>query len=92
MPVVYHLHNDPDDEQGGGCRFIESFSTAQRRRLIRQRAAQGARHGFRVSYPVLFPECIHGPYGRPGSFLYSYNAFRDPPMAATIRRLLDRYD
>ncbi len=24
--------------------------------------------------------------------LYSYNAFRDPPMAETILGLLDRYD
>lgn len=92
VPVVYHLHNDPDDARGGGCRFIESLNTAQRGALIRQRAAQQVRYGFRVSYPALFPECIQGRHGQPDSFLYSYNAFRDPPMAKTILSLLDRYD
>ena len=92
LPIVYHLNNDPDRPRGGGCRFIESFSTARRRALIRHRAAQQRRYGFRVSYPALFPECIRERPHDGGSFLYSYNAFRDPPMAKAIRRLLDRYD
>lgn len=93
LPVVYHLHNDPDRARGGGCRFIERLSTARRRALIRHRAAQQARYGFRVSYPALFPECIRKRRGPKDSyFLYSYNAFRDPPMGETILRLLDRYD
>lgn len=92
VPVVYHLHNDPDNLRGGGCRFIERFSTARRRALVRHRAAQQARYGFRVSYPALFPECIRRRPGSQSTFLFSYNAFRDPPMAATIRRLLDSYD
>jgi hypothetical protein len=92
IPVTYHLHNDPDNPHGGGCRFIERFSTARRLALIRHRARQQVPYGFRVSYPALFPECIRPPRGgRPG-FLFSYNAFRDPPMAATILELLDRYD
>ena len=92
LPIVYHLNNDPDRPRGGGCRFIERFSNARRRALIRHRAAQQARYGFRVSYPALFPECIRERRHGSGSFLYSYNAFRDPPMAKAIRRLLDRYD
>lgn len=93
LPVVYHLHNDPARPRGGGCRFIERYSTARRRTLIRHRAKQQARYGFRVSYPALFPECLRSrPGPGNGTFLYSYNAFRDPPMAETIMRLLDRYD
>jgi hypothetical protein len=92
LPVVYHLHNDPDRERGGGCRFIEALNTTRRRELIRRRARQQQRYGFRVSYPALFPECKrHRGRGR-DDILYSYNAFRDPPMAAEIRRLLDLYD
>ena len=91
-PIVYHLHNDPDKQRGGGCRFIERLSSQQRRRLIKRRAAQGARRGFRVAYPVLFPECLRARPNGPGNFLYSYNAFRDPPVARAIARLLDRYD
>ncbi len=93
LPVVYHLHNDPAKPRGGGCRFIERYTTARRRALIRHRARQQARYGFRVSYPALFPECLHTrPGGGPGTFLYSYNAFRDPPMVSTILRLLNRHD
>ncbi len=93
LPVVYHLHNDPARPRGGGCRFIERFSTARRRSLIRHRARQQARFGFRVSYPALFPECLHAQRGRgQRTFLYSYNVFRDPPMAETVMALLDRYD
>ena len=46
-----------------------------------------------MSYPVLFPECMRArPHG-PGSFLYSYNAFRDPPVVLrAVRKLLNRYD
>jgi hypothetical protein len=90
--VTYHLHNDPDKQRGGGCRFIEGLTSQERRRLIKRRAAQGDRRGFRMSYPVLFPECLRARPNAPGSFLYSYNAFRDPPVARTIRNLLDRYD
>jgi hypothetical protein len=39
-PVVYHVHNDPGKPHGGGCRFVQKFSTARRERLIRNRAAQ----------------------------------------------------
>ena len=93
VPVVYHLHNDPERARGGGCRFIESYSTARRRALIVHRAKQQTHFGFRVSYPALFPECLRKRRGlRDSYFLYSYNAFRDPPMAATIRRLLEHYD
>jgi hypothetical protein len=91
IPVMYHLNNDPDKQRGGGCRFIERFNGAQRRRFVRHRARQQARNGFRVSYPVLFPECRRHER-RDDGFLYSYNAFRDPPMARLISRLLDRYD
>jgi hypothetical protein len=92
LPVVYHLHNDPDRQRGGGCRFIESLNTTRRRELIRRRARQQDRYGFRVSYPALFPECKRQRGRGRDDILYSYNAFRDPPMAAEIRRLLDLYD
>ena len=91
-PVMYHLHNDPDRARGGGCRFIERLNTSERQRLLRRRAHQQARYGFRVSYPALFPECFRERGQGRDEILYSYNAFRDPPMPITIRRLLDRYD
>ena len=91
-PITYHLHNKPHDQRSGGCRFIERLNTHRRRKLIKRRARQQSRVGFRFSYPVLFPECLRArPHG-PGTFLYSYNAFRDPPVARQISRLLDRYD
>lgn len=90
--VVYHLHNHPDRQRGGGCRFIEALSSQQRRRFVKRRAAQGASRGFRVSYPVLFPECKRARPNGPGTFLYSYNAFRDPPVLRAITRLLNRHD
>lgn len=90
-PVLYHLQNDPARARSGGCRFIKKFGPNRRRALIRRRAAQQRRVGFRVSYPVLFPECFHGRPGEPGHFLYSYNAFRDPRVAKAIADLLDRY-
>ena len=92
VPVMYHLNNDPDDKFSGGCRFIKDLNTARRRTLIRRRAAAQVRFGFRVSYPALFPECLHPRPRGPGTFLASYNAFRDPPMAREIQGLLDRYD
>ncbi len=93
IPVVYHLNNDPGRKSSGGCHFIRRLTTKGRRELIQRRAAQQAKYRFRVSYPVLFPECIRSRPG-PGSrtFLYSYNAFRDPPMGRTIIRLLNLYD
>ena len=91
VPVVYHLHNHPDRPRGGGCRFIQRFSTGRRQAYIRRRAKQQVNFGFRVQYPALFPECRRDTQGR-RNVLFSYNAFRDPPMAATIRRLLSRYD
>lgn len=91
-PVLYHLQNDPARPNSGGCKFIKKLSSIRRRALIRRRAAQSARIGFHVSYPVLFPECIgHRPDG-PGRVLYSYNAFRDPLVGREIGRLLDRYE
>jgi hypothetical protein len=90
--IVYHLHNHPDKQRGGGCRFIEGLTSQQRRRFVKRRAAQAARHGFRMAYPVLFPECKRARPNGPGNFLYAYNAFRDPPVIRAISRLLDRYD
>jgi len=92
LPVMYHLNNNPRYRRSGGCRFIQSFSTARRRALVRRRAAQQLRYGFRVSYPALFPECKRRHRRGNRDFLYSYNAFRDPPMDRTILKLLDRYD
>jgi hypothetical protein len=92
VPVLYHLNNDPDDKYSGGCRFIKKYNTARRRQLIRRRASSQIRYGFRMSYPALFPECVHARPRGPGTFLASYNAFRDPPMAREIQALLDRYD
>lgn len=91
-PIVYHLNSDPAHERSGGCRFIQRLNTARRRALIRRRAAQQVRHNFRVSYPAMFPQCVRPREGGGPPFLAAYNAFRDPPMAAEIRRLLDRYD
>lgn len=89
--VIYHLNSDPAKARSGGCRFIQRLSTRRRIALVRRRAAQQARIGFRFSYPVLFPQCIRPRKGG-GTFLAAYNAFRDPPMAREIRRLLDAYD
>jgi hypothetical protein len=92
-PVVYHLNSDPAHERSGGCRFMQRFNTAQRRSLIRRRAAQQVHYGFRFSYPVLYPQCIRDREGRgTGSYLYAYNAFREPPVASEIRVLLDRHE
>lgn len=91
-PVVYHLNSDPRHPRSGGCRFIKRLDTARRRALIRRRAAQQTRYGFRVSYPALYPQCMRArPRGR-GAYLHAYNAFRDPPVAREIARLLDRHD
>jgi hypothetical protein len=93
LPVVYHLNNNPGRPRSGGCRFIQAFSSARRRALIRHRAKQQAAFGFRVSYPALFPECIRDRPGRgTGRFLFSYNVFRDPPVRKVVRHLLNRYD
>lgn len=90
IPLVYHLENDPDRPLSGGCHFIKEMTTAKRTALIRHRAHQQARYGFRFSYPALFPECMR--YRRNRTYLESYNAFRDPPMARTIMKMLNRYD
>ena len=92
LPVMYHLNNNPKHRRSGGCRFIEDFTTARRRTLIRHRARQQARTGFRVSYPALFPECKRRHRRGNREFLYSYNVFRDPPMQRAVIRLLDAYD
>lgn len=92
VPVMYHLNNNPRYPNSGGCQFMQRFTTARRRALIRRRARQQLRYGFRVSYPALFPVCKRKRRRGEGDFLYSYNAFRDPPMDRTILRLLDRYD
>jgi hypothetical protein len=91
-PVLYHLHSNPHRPRSGGCRFILRFNPKQRKSLIRRRAAQQARYGFRVSYPVLFPQCLRDRPNGPGTFLYAYNAFRDPPVRKEITRQLDRND
>jgi hypothetical protein len=90
VPLVYHLENDPDRPLSGGCKWIKGLTTAKRSAFIRRRARQQERYGFRVSYPALFPECLR--YRSHRTFLQSYNAFRDPPMARTITRMLNRYD
>jgi hypothetical protein len=90
VPLVYHLENDPDRPMSAGCNFIKNMTTAKRSALVRRRAHQQARYGFRFQYPVLYPECLR--YRGRRTFLQSYNAFRDPPMARTILRMLNRYD
>lgn len=91
--IIYHLNSDPAKKRSGGCRFIQRLSTKRRLSLIRRRAAQQLRHDFRFSYPALFPQCVRPRKGgRGATFLAAYNAFRDPPIAREIRRLLDRYD
>jgi len=90
VPLVYHLENDPDRPKSGGCKFIKEMTTAKRTALVRRRANQQPRYGFRFMYPALFPQCIR--YRAHRSFLQAYNAFRDPPMARTIQRMLDLYD
>ena len=90
VPLVYHIENDPDRPLSGGCKFIKQLSTAKRSALVRRRARQQARFNFRFQYPALYPECHR--YRRHRTFLQSYNAFRDPPMARTILRMLNRYD
>jgi hypothetical protein len=90
--VTYHLHSDPNKQRGGSCRFIEGLSSQSRRRLIKRRAAQADRRGFHMSYPALYPLCMRARPNAPGSLLYSYNAFRDPPVIRAIRRMLNRYD
>ena len=89
MPLVYHIENDPDRPQSGGCTFIKEMTTAKRTALVRRRARQQARYGFRFQYPALLPQCMR--HRRNRSFLQVYNAFRDPPMARTILRMLNRY-
>lgn len=89
-PVMYHLNSEPGDPRSGGCRFINHLDTRKRRALIRRRAAQQVRYGFRVSYPAFYPQCLRQRRG--SAFLHAYNAFRDPPMARQISELLDRYD
>ncbi len=91
-PVMYHLQSDPDKRHSGGCRFIRDFSDKRRRVLLRGRARQQLKYDYRVSYPVLFPQCLRpGPNGR-GTFLRAFNAFRHPRVVKEIARLLDRYD
>jgi hypothetical protein len=91
-PVMYHLHSDPDKRHSGGCRFIRDFSDRRRRMMLRGRARQQLKYDFRVSYPVLFPQCLRrGPEGH-RTFLRAFNAFRHPKVAREINRLLDRYD
>lgn len=91
-PVVYHLNNDPDKPESGGCRFIKRFDDARRRMMLRRRAAQQVDYGFRFSYPTLYPECLRNRPNGHGTFLRSYNAFRHPRIVREIARLLDRYD
>jgi hypothetical protein len=89
-PVVYHLNNTPEDPDSDGCKFIESFTTARRAALLRQRASQQAANDFRVGYPVLFPECERG-INTNNPQLYTYNAMRDGSMMQTISGLMDQY-
>jgi hypothetical protein len=93
VPVLYHLNSEPHRPRSGGCRFITGLNTKRRRAFIRRRARQQATHGFRMSYPVFFPQCIRPREGARGrTFLGAYNAFRDPPMPREIRALLNAYD
>ena len=83
-PVMYHLQSDPDRPRSGGCRWIRDFSDRRRRVMLRGRARQQLKHDFRVSYPVLFPQCLRrGPDGH-RTFLRAYNAFRHPQVAREI--------
>ena len=91
-PVMYHLQSDPDRPRSGGCRWIRDFSDKRRRAMLRGRARQQLKYDFRVSYPVLFPQCLRrGPEGH-RTFLRAYNVFRTPKVAREVTRLLDRYD
>jgi hypothetical protein len=91
-PILYHLNSNPQRRRSGGCRFIQRLSTKQRVNLIRRRAAQQARYGFRFSYPALFPQCLISRGKGNGTFLRAYNAFRDPRVVGEIRTQLDRND
>lgn len=90
VPLLYHIENDPDRPLSGGCKFIKDMTTAKRTSFVRRRARQQARYGYRFQYPALLPQCLR--HRRDRSFLQAYNAFRDPPMARTIMRMLNRYD
>ena len=93
IPVLYHLNSEPHRPRSGGCRFITSWNGKKRRRFIARRAAQQATHGFRMAYPVFFPQCIRFRHGTGRRTLFAaYNAFRDWPMPTHINGLLNQYD
>ena len=91
LPVVFHLGNNPGLANSDGCEFIKDFSTKKRARYVSKRAGQQAKNHFRMSYPVLFPECARK-VNAENSKVFAYNAIRDAPMLATIGALLDRYE
>jgi hypothetical protein len=90
VPIIYHIENDPDRAYSGGCKFIKDMTTARRTAFVRRRARQQERYGYRFQFPALLPQCMRHRGNR--SYLQVYNAFRDPPMARTILRMLNRYD
>jgi hypothetical protein len=91
-PILYHLESNPHRPRSGGCRFILGLNDGQRKRLIRRRAAQQDKYGFRFSYPAIYPQCLRERPRGPGTYLYAFNAFRNPPVRREIERQLDRND
>jgi hypothetical protein len=91
LPVFFHLGNSPADPKSDGCVFMKEYNTRKRKAYVRERAKQQATYGFRLAYPVYFPECIRRK-GKPGSQVFSYNAPRDGSMMGTILELMGQYD
>lgn len=91
LQVHFHLGNSPAFTNSSGCRFIKQLSTAGRQAYVSRRAGQQAQYGFRLGYPVFFPECYRRP-NNPQTRIITYNAPDDEPMMTTIGSLMDQFD
>ena len=90
ITTYFHLGNSPALKGSSGCQFMRDLTTAQRERYVTLRASEQTKGDFRMSYPVLFPECLLPRKGK--EVLVSYDALTDGDMISVIERLMDKYE
>jgi len=89
--VFFHLGNAPALPQSDGCAWIRDLKTKDRRAYLVERAHQQRAYGFRLEYPLFYPECAIARRQGQRVRIYTYNATADRPVLRTIEALLDRY-
>jgi hypothetical protein len=84
IPVIVHLNNDAEKGgRDGNEQWVRTWTPEQREQYLNQLAAGQQENGYRLMWPVLFPEFPPR---------HDYLAYKDGGVWQVLMTLLDRYN